>query len=150
VGQLKNFVAFLLGLVLFDDYIYDPINFLGLIIGFIGGVQYSWVSYLEKAAKDLANSASGVLSPSATAPVLGSSVGGSGGDGDGSGKDDDKKQLASHASNASDESFDPPIPMGTLIQRKVSEHSVVHLTVGSSTGAQSSSAAAGVVQRMTR
>ena len=29
VGQLKNFVSFLLGLVLFNDYIYDPINFIG-------------------------------------------------------------------------------------------------------------------------
>ena len=28
-GQLKNFFAFLLGLVLFDDYIFDPINFGG-------------------------------------------------------------------------------------------------------------------------
>ena len=29
VGQLKNFFAFLLGLVLFDDYKYQPINFAG-------------------------------------------------------------------------------------------------------------------------
>jgi len=54
VGQLKNFVAFLLGLVLFSDYIYEPINFFGLIVGFAGGVLYSWVSYIEKLAKDAA------------------------------------------------------------------------------------------------
>lgn len=48
VGQLKNFGAFLLGLVLFDDYIYDPINFAGLLIGFLGGVLYSYVTYAER------------------------------------------------------------------------------------------------------
>jgi hypothetical protein len=151
VGQLKNFVAFLLGLVLFDDYIYDPINFLGLIIGFLGGVQYSWVSYLEKAAKDAANSVSGSLTPSATAPVLGSSNGNNNGSGNNDdGKDDEKKQLTGHASNASDESIDPHSPMSNLVQRKVSDNSIAHQTVASSTGLQSSSAAAGVVQRMTR
>lgn len=48
VGQLKNFGAFLLGLVLFDDYIYDPINFVGLCVGFAGGVLYGFVSFREK------------------------------------------------------------------------------------------------------
>jgi len=43
VGQLKNFAGFILGLVLFDDYIYDPTNFAGLLIGFSGGVAYSIV-----------------------------------------------------------------------------------------------------------
>lgn len=51
IGQLKNFVAFALGLVLFNDYIYDHINFLGLVIGFVGGVQYSYVTYMEKETK---------------------------------------------------------------------------------------------------
>lgn len=41
IGQLKNFVAFALSLVLFSDYIYDAINFTGLLIGFSGGVWYS-------------------------------------------------------------------------------------------------------------
>lgn len=36
VGQLKNFAAFLLGLVLFSDYVYEPFNFLGLLVGFAG------------------------------------------------------------------------------------------------------------------
>ncbi len=49
VGQLKNFFAFLLGLVLFDDYIYDPINFIGLWVGFGASVWYAWVAYEEKA-----------------------------------------------------------------------------------------------------
>ena len=48
-GQLKNFFAFLLGLVLFDDYIYDPVNMLGLVIGFVGGVLYAHWSYQESA-----------------------------------------------------------------------------------------------------
>jgi solute carrier family 35 protein len=51
VGQLKNFVAFLLGLVLFADYVYDPVNMFGLIVGFVGGVLYGVVSFQEKAAK---------------------------------------------------------------------------------------------------
>ena len=49
VGQLKNFVAFLLGLVLFDDYIYDPINMLGLWVGLAGGVWYAYIESVEKA-----------------------------------------------------------------------------------------------------
>ena len=50
VGQLKNFLAFLLGLLLFDDYIYDPINFVGLWIGFAGSVWYAFVTAEEKSA----------------------------------------------------------------------------------------------------
>jgi len=49
VGQLKNFAAFLLGLLLFDDYIYEPFNFLGLWIGFAGSVWYAFVTADEKA-----------------------------------------------------------------------------------------------------
>jgi solute carrier family 35 protein len=48
VGQLKNFGAFLLGLILFDDYIYEPLNFLGLWIGFAGSVWYAFVQADEK------------------------------------------------------------------------------------------------------
>lgn len=48
VGQLKNFFAFLLGLVLFDDYIYDPINMVGLWVGFAGSVWYSYIVAKEK------------------------------------------------------------------------------------------------------
>lgn len=62
VGQLKNFVAFLLGLILFDDYIYDHINFVGLIIGFIGGIQYSYVQYQEKQVADAAKAKTLALS----------------------------------------------------------------------------------------
>lgn len=51
VGQIKNFFAFLLGLVLFDDYIYEPINFLGLWVGFAGSVWYAWVTYKDKQPK---------------------------------------------------------------------------------------------------
>jgi hypothetical protein len=51
VGQLKNFVAFLVGLVLFNDYVYDHMNFVGLLVGFSGGVWYSYVTYQEKQAK---------------------------------------------------------------------------------------------------
>jgi len=51
VGQLKNFLAFLLGLVLFDDYIYEPINFIGLWIGFAGSVWYAFVTADENSAK---------------------------------------------------------------------------------------------------
>jgi hypothetical protein len=51
VGQIKNFFAFLLGLVLFDDYIYEPINFLGLWVGFGGSVWYAWVTYKDKQVK---------------------------------------------------------------------------------------------------
>lgn len=51
VGQLKNFFAFLLGLLLFNDYLYEPINFLGLIVGFAGSVWYTYVTYAERQAK---------------------------------------------------------------------------------------------------
>lgn len=66
VGQLKNFVAFLLGLVLFDDYIYDPINFVGLIVGFWGGIQYSYVTYKNKEDAAMVKS----LNSGAAAPAL--------------------------------------------------------------------------------
>lgn len=69
VGQLKNFFAFLLGLVLFNDYIYDHLNFVGLIIGFAGGVMYSYVTYAEKQEKDRAKAAQAALQ----APAAGSS-----------------------------------------------------------------------------
>ena len=48
IGQLKNFVAFLLGLVLFSDYIYDPLNMFGLIVGLAGSVWYAYVEYVDK------------------------------------------------------------------------------------------------------
>ena len=54
VGQLKNFAAFLLGLLLFDDYIYEPYNFLGLWIGFAGSVWYAFVVADEKGDKPAA------------------------------------------------------------------------------------------------
>ncbi len=69
VGQLKNFIAFLLGLVLFHDYKYDPYNLLGLLVGFAGGVYYSWVTYVEKLAKDAAKK--GTPSVTAVAPRAG-------------------------------------------------------------------------------
>lgn len=61
VGQLKNFVAFLLGLVLFDDYIYDHINFLGLMVGFAGSVWYTYVTYVERMEKDAKDKAQAAL-----------------------------------------------------------------------------------------
>ncbi len=67
-GQLKNFFAFLLGLMLFDDYIYEPINMLGLVIGFLGGVLFAHWSYREstaaKSAKDSAPDGSKALAVS--------------------------------------------------------------------------------------
>lgn len=50
VGQIKNFAAFLFGLVLFDDYVYEPLNFLGLWTGFAGSVWYTFVTQAEKNA----------------------------------------------------------------------------------------------------
>jgi len=41
IGQLKNFVAFVLSLILFSDYQFHIVNFTGLLIGFGGGVWYS-------------------------------------------------------------------------------------------------------------
>jgi hypothetical protein len=54
VGQLKNFAGFVLGLMLFDDYIYDPTNFAGLLIGFSGGVVYSIIQMRTPKAKPAA------------------------------------------------------------------------------------------------
>lgn len=48
VGQLKNFLAFVLGLAMFSDYVFHPVNFTGLLIGFSGGLLYSWVTMKEK------------------------------------------------------------------------------------------------------
>jgi hypothetical protein len=39
------------GLILFDDYIYDPINMLGLWVGFAGSVWYALVDAEEKGTK---------------------------------------------------------------------------------------------------
>lgn len=58
VGQLKNFVAFLLGLVLFSDYVYDPVNMFGLLVGFGGGVMYGVVNLRENQAAASARRAS--------------------------------------------------------------------------------------------
>lgn len=49
-GCLKNFFTMVLGLYLFDDYIYHPMNFLGLCIAFVGGVWYSVETYTSKPA----------------------------------------------------------------------------------------------------
>ena len=68
VGQLKNFIAFLLGLVLFNDYLYDHINFFGLLVGFAGGIQYAWVQYNESQAKEAAKRAAAAALPAAAAP----------------------------------------------------------------------------------
>ena len=51
IGQLKNFVAFILGLVMFSDYLFDPINFAGLLIGFGGGVWYSYIQTQKQPTK---------------------------------------------------------------------------------------------------
>ena len=52
VGQLKNFVLFLLSLFLFSDYIFDPTNFCGLLIGFSGGVWYAYIKYDERISQE--------------------------------------------------------------------------------------------------
>lgn len=54
VGQLKNFAGFILGLALFDDYVYHPVNFFGLCIGFLGGVAFSIVTMQQKKAANAA------------------------------------------------------------------------------------------------
>lgn len=66
VGQLKSIVPFLLGLFLFDDYIYDPINFVGLIVGFWGGIQYSYITYKNKEDAAMVKT----LNSGAAAPAL--------------------------------------------------------------------------------
>ena len=71
VGQLKNFAAFLLGLLLFDDYIYEPYNFLGLWIGFAGSVWYAFVVADEKGDKPAAPPAPAALSSGAGASTPG-------------------------------------------------------------------------------
>ena len=76
VGQLKNFFAFLLGLYLFDDYIYEPVNMAGLWIGFAGSVWYTVVTASEK------KGGSGNVKPAST-KVEDDSSGGGGGGGDG-------------------------------------------------------------------
>jgi hypothetical protein len=48
IGQLKNFLAFLLGLLLFSDYKYQPLNFAGLSLGFVGSAWYTVVTAQEK------------------------------------------------------------------------------------------------------
>ena len=45
-------ISYCLSSVLFDDYMYEPTNFFGLLIGFSGGVLYTFVSYQEKMAKN--------------------------------------------------------------------------------------------------
>ena len=52
---------------LFDDYIYDPINFIGLLIGFSGGVLYSYITYADRQNKSLAPPASAAVAPKAPA-----------------------------------------------------------------------------------
>lgn len=52
MGQLKNFLAFLLGLVLFDDYKFQPLNFFGLAVGFVGTAWYTVVTAQEKEEKN--------------------------------------------------------------------------------------------------
>jgi hypothetical protein len=47
-GCLKSFFTMILGLYLFSDYVYDPINFFGLAIGFVGSVWYSVLTYADK------------------------------------------------------------------------------------------------------
>ena len=69
-GQLKNFFAFLLGLVLFNDYIYEPINMLGLVIGFGGGVLYAHWSYQESVAAKLTASSSSTLMTEGSRAIL--------------------------------------------------------------------------------
>jgi hypothetical protein len=73
VGQLKNVVPFALGIFLFNDYIYDHINMLGLIIGFWGGIQYSWVTYRDKADSAARNAPVTVVA-GGKAPVLDASA----------------------------------------------------------------------------
>jgi hypothetical protein len=70
VGQLKNFAAFLLGLLLFDDYIYEPFNFLGLWIGFAGSVWYAFVCADEKGDKPAAPAPGALAAPQPAAGAM--------------------------------------------------------------------------------
>ena len=65
-GQIKNFGAFLLGLVLFDDYLYDPVNMFGLCLGFYGALLYGHWSYQESLATKVVEAAK---APAVTEPT---------------------------------------------------------------------------------
>jgi hypothetical protein len=65
VGQLKNVIAFILGLVLFNDYVFEPYNFAGLWVGFAGSVWYTYVTYAEKASGGASKKVEVALGPAA-------------------------------------------------------------------------------------
>jgi solute carrier family 35 len=69
IGQLKNFIAFVLSLVLFTDYVFDMTNFAGLLVGFAGGVWYSVMEMQPKAPPTVPVEPK-ELPPAATAPAL--------------------------------------------------------------------------------
>lgn len=56
-GQIKDILTMGLGLLLFHDVSYHPVNVLGLVVGFCGGAAYSGVSFQEQRARDAAKRA---------------------------------------------------------------------------------------------
>lgn len=56
-GQIKDILTMGLGLLLFQDVSYHPVNVLGLLVGFAGGAAYSAVSFQEQRARDAAKRA---------------------------------------------------------------------------------------------
>jgi solute carrier family 35 protein len=44
-GQLKDLLMTSLGMVLFGDVIYNPVNIMGLCVGLGGGMWYSYIGY---------------------------------------------------------------------------------------------------------
>ena len=62
-GQIKDILTMGLGLLLFQDVSYHPVNVLGLLVGFAGGAAYSAVSFQEQRARDAAKRARCVVVP---------------------------------------------------------------------------------------
>lgn len=51
-GQIKDILTMALGVVLFRDVQYHPVNLLGLAVGLTGGISYSYVSFREQRQMD--------------------------------------------------------------------------------------------------
>ena len=47
-GIIKEIITTALGLFLFEDYVFNTKNVLGVAIGLVGGISYSVLGYLEK------------------------------------------------------------------------------------------------------
>lgn len=49
-GQMKDILTTALGMVLFSDVRYSALNVGGILLGLLGSISYSTVSYLESRA----------------------------------------------------------------------------------------------------